>query len=140
MQRALEPGVGRENAWPADIRFGKRGFARVLAAAALSCVAWLSAPSVSEAARTTEPCSSPMNGVWGVRIMPNSNLVNCAVARKVILSRERRGHPPTGWNCYYPKRVRGKSYWSRACKLGAASGGAILRYYVRNPAPYDPSE
>ncbi len=94
--------------------------------------AFATAPS-AEAMPTPKRCASTVEGVWGIRTVKSTS---CAKARSVVSSRESTGHPPLGWNCYFPKRVRGTSYWSRACKLGSAHGGAILRYYVRNPAPY----
>ncbi len=104
-----------------------------LCALLLALVPTIAAAPSAEAMPTPKRCASTVEGVWGIRTV---NSTSCAKARSVVSSRESTGHPPLGWNCYFPKRVRGTSYWSRACKLGSAHGGAILRYYVRNPAPY----
>jgi hypothetical protein len=97
----------------------------------------VSAPAVLTPAAIAGPtpkrCGSPLSGVTHLRAATG---IACALAQRVVRTREQRGKPPAGWNCSYAKKISGSRYYSKYCKLGLASGGAIIRYWVLNPTAY----
>ena len=93
-------------------------------------------PAVSLAAiagPTPKRCGAPLSGVTHLRAATS---ITCALAQRVVRTREQRGKPPLGWNCNDAKKISGSRYYSKSCKLGSAHGGAIIRYWVLHPTAF----
>ena len=82
---------------------------------------------------TPKRCGAPLSGVTHLRAATS---ITCALAQRVVRTREQRGKPPLGWNCNDAKKISGSRYYSKSCKLGLAHGGAIIRYWVLHPTAY----